>query len=294
MSSFILNGFIDIRTSRIIQDRTLTGRAGVEQRDSCFGDERYTEDEREGFKGNNITSAEHNEQTNNNNAGIENRDFIRREEEIKRIFTTFSLHGELIKQLTSSNRIKNFDDISIGINDVKAGDYVKMHGTLTSESLNSYIDSMLNIFNCFGCESLDKIAPMKEDSFLNSQRINNVLNHLNEILNKNSTQDLILMCGNTPVVLNVNSNFFMNNTSYIFDKINCPCTVYGKVINVANNGQCISLLRKTAQHDFYEKLLDNCSPFCENLTSSGIILPTMPRLKCEGISLMVVPISICL
>lgn len=115
---------------------------------------------------------------------------------------------------------------------------------------------------------------------------------MSEILNKNSTQDLILNCGDTPIILNVNNNFFLNNNAYIFDKVDCPCTVFGKVIKVAPHGECISLLRKTAQYNFYEKLLKEYCPYCNNLNSSGIIIPDMPRLKCEGISLIVVPISI--
>ena len=63
---------------------------------------------------------------------------------------------------------------------------------------------------------------------------------------------------------------------------------------VLPNGKCISLVRKTAQHDYYEHFLNNCCPFCDQLTSNGILMPKMPRLKCEGVSIIVVPIIICL
>lgn len=84
----------------------------------------------------------------------------------------------------------------------------------------------------------------------------------------------------------------MNNNSYIYDRIDCPCTVFGKVIHIANNGECISLLRKTCQEAYYERVLKSFQPYCDMLTSSGIIVPTMPRLKCDGISLIILPISI--
>ena len=294
MSSFVLNGYIEIRTSRIIQDLTLSGRAGIDLRDHCFDEDRTSNDEREGFKGSNITSAEHCENTRTNNAGIENREFVRREEELKRVFTTFNLHGELITQLKSSNRLKSFYDTTINEGDVFPGDYIQIHGNLTSESINSYLDSVLTIFDCFGSDNLDKMISKGLNGNLNFKNMNHLLSHLSEILNKNSTQDLILQCGDTPVVLNVNNNFFMNNSSYIYDKVDCPCTVYGKVINVAPNGKCISLLRKTAQHDYYEHFLNNCCPFCDQLTSNGVLIPKMLRLKCEGVSIIVVPISICL
>ena len=50
MSSFVLNGYIEIRTSRIIQDLTLSGKAGIDLRDHCFDEDRKSNDEREGFK----------------------------------------------------------------------------------------------------------------------------------------------------------------------------------------------------------------------------------------------------
>ena len=40
MSSFVLNGYIEIRTSRIIQDLTLSGKAGIDLRDHCFDEDR--------------------------------------------------------------------------------------------------------------------------------------------------------------------------------------------------------------------------------------------------------------
>lgn len=292
MTSFVLNGYIEARTSRIIQDRTLTGRAGYDEREHIFDECRNTEDERQGFRGNNCVSVEQADNSNSNNANFENREFIRREEEIKRIFTTFNLHGELFTELDKKNSVKYFDNTTIEENMVKSGDYVRISGNLTSESINTYLDSLVTIFDCFGCDNLNKLAPIKNNTSLNYGAMKKIFSHLSEILNKNSTQDLILNCGDTPIILNVNNNFFLNNNAYIFDKVDCPCTVFGKVIKVAPHGECISLLRKTAQYNFYEKLLKEYCPYCNNLNSSGIIIPDMPRLKCEGISLIVVPISI--
>ena len=294
MSSFVLNGYVEIRTSKIIQDLKLTGKTGIDVTDHSFNQDNRTDIERDGFKENTLVSIGNYENTRSNNASLENIENIRREEELKRIYTTFNLHGELISKLKASNKLKIFNDTTLKEGDVIPGDYIQIHGNLTSESINSYLDSLLTIFNCFGDDNLDRMMPRDLKGTLNFQNINYLLNHLHEILNKNSTQDLILQCGDTPVVLNVNNNFFMNNTSYVFDKVNCPCTVYGKVINVANNGNCISLLRKTAQNDYYEHLLNTCCPYCDRLNDKGILVPKMPRLKCEGVSLIIVPISICL
>ena len=53
-------------------------------------------------------------------------------------------------------------------------------------------------------------------------------------------------------------------------------------------------LEKQLRQEYYEKILDSCSSYCDILDSNGIIMPKKPRLKCEGISLVVIPISICM
>lgn len=294
LSSLVLSGYIEVRTTRIIQDRTLSGRANMESREHYFDEDRCGEDERTGYKGSNASSAEHREATNRNDMGVENRQFVRREEELKRIYSTFSIHNQLINELNTNNVIKVFNNSTIREGEITEGNYVKIYGRLTSESVNSYLDSLLTIFNSFGCDTLDSLLTTKEAQFFNFTKYNHMLTHLNEILNKNDTHDMILRCGDTPIVLNVNSNFFMNNNSYIYDIVNCPCTVFGKVISIVPNGQCVSLLRKTAQQDYYEHLLTNCHHHCDLLHSNGINIPEIPRLRCEGISLVILPISMSL
>lgn len=294
LSSLMLKGYIDIRTSKIIRDKTIVARAGFDNRERIFGEDRFAEDEREGYKTFNTCKVDQSDVGNSNTTGLEDREFIRREEEIKTIFTSFSLHSEILNSLNTAHAVKSFDNTTIKKGQVKEGDYVKLHGKLTTESVNSYLDSLLTIFNCFGCDNLNKMITAKNSGTMNFTSMNGMLGHLNELLNRNATEDMILKCGDTPVVVNVNNNFFMNNNAYKFDKIDCPCTVFGKIINIAPSGQCISLLRKTAQHAYYEKILDSCSNYCNILDSNGIILPEKPRLKCEGISLVVIPISICM
>ena len=106
LSSMVLSGYIEIRTTKIIQDRTLSGRAGTEYREHYCDEDRCGEDEREGYKGSNCSKSEHKENTNRNDVGLENREFIRREEELKRVYTTFTLHHELVTELNTKNLIK--------------------------------------------------------------------------------------------------------------------------------------------------------------------------------------------
>lgn len=293
LSSLALSGYINIRTTKLIQDRTLLGSASMDERHHCYDEDRCGEDERDGFKSSNLTRYEHCENTNQNRGYLENKEFIRREEEIQRIYTSFELHSQLMSSLDDGSTMKIFNNVTINDGDVSTGDYVKISGDLTTESINSYVDSLLTLFDCLGCDNLNTIAACN-NNYMNFNSMNKLLKHLDEIMNKNSTQDLILNCGNTPVVLNVNNNFFMNNNAYIYDRVECPCTVFGKVVKVAPNGQCVSLLRKTAQHSYYEKVLNQFEPYWQRLSSSGIIVPDKPRLKCEGVAMIVVPISICM
>jgi hypothetical protein len=294
LSSLLLSGYIDIRTTRLIQDRTLSGRAALEWREENFQENMCRDEERDGYKERHLSEGTKKEEANNSMTNLENREFIRREEEVKKIYTSFTLHSQLITGLDNSKAIKTFNNTTIKEVDISEGEYVKIKGKLTSESVNSYLDSLLTVFDSYGCDILNNLISKKDQSLLDFNVIKHLLNNLSSILKKNSTEDMILNCGDTPVVLNVNNNFFMNNNSYIYDKIDCPCSVFGKVISKASKGNCVSLLRKTTQHDYYERLLSSSASCCDLLEAKGIILPKMPRLKCEGMSLVVIPISICM
>lgn len=292
LSSLFLSGYINIRTTKLIQDRTLTGKTGFDSRERCYGEDKSFKEEREGFKNNNCTTIDSTDSNNSTSGNIEDREYLRREEEVQKIYTTFTLHSEIFTTLSTQNAVKFFDNRTINAGEVFEGDYVKIQGDLTTENINTYLDTLLTAFDCYGCENLNNLITFKEKDLMNFTTMKNILSHLNDILNKNSTEDMILTCGDTPVVVNVNDNYFMNNNSYIFDKVECPCTIFGKVIKVAPCGDSVNLLRKTAQETFYEKVLDKCVNYCNLLNSNGIIMPEMPRLKCDGISLVVVPISI--
>ena len=294
LSSLLLSGYIDIRTTRLIQDRTLSGSAALEWREQNFQENMCRDEEQDGYKEKNVSEGTKKEEANNTKANLENREFIRREEEIKKIYTSFTLHSQLLTGLDDSKAIKTINNTTIKEGDISEGEYVKIKGKLTSESVSSYLDSLLTVFDCYGCDILNNLMSKKDQSLLDFNAIKHLLGRLSSILNKNSTEDMILYCGDTSVVLNVNNNFFMNNNSYIYDKVDCPCSVFGKVISKASKGNCVSLLRKTTQHDYYERILSSCAGCCDLLEAKGIILPKMPRLKCDGMSLVVIPISICM
>ena len=47
---------------------------------------------------------------NSNSTGLEDREFIRREEEIKTIFTSFTLHSQILSNLNTAKAVKSFDN----------------------------------------------------------------------------------------------------------------------------------------------------------------------------------------
>lgn len=187
LSSLVLSGYIEIRTTRLIQDKTLSEKIGSDNRTHSFGEDRDGKDVNDGFKRKNDLSICRSEETFCNNVDAENRDFIRREEELKRIYTTFNLHGQLFQQLNSANKIVKFDNTTIHSGEVNEGDYIRMRGFLTSESINSYIESLETLFDCFGCDTLNSIIPNKSSNIVNFNSICKMLTRLEEILGRNNT-----------------------------------------------------------------------------------------------------------
>lgn len=292
LSSLVLSGYIDVNVKRLSSDKTLTGVAGIHKCISEFNENRCADEVSEGFRTNNLIVEDNNKNENSSNLNVENRNCSRSEEEFKTIFTSYNLHRQIMGQLIGSKKIKIISSNFINEDSVFEGDYVKIKGILTSESLISYLDSIINILNCFEFQSLDKLIEGKLLGLINYKYIRDILTHLVEILNRNNTKDMILICGNTQIILNVNNDYFMSKDAYSYDKVDCPCTVIGKVVKKVSRGQFISLLRKTTQHEFYEKTLDSFKSYFDILNNNGIITPREQRVKCEGFSLMIEPISI--
>lgn len=290
LSSLLLNGYIEIRTSRTIVDRALTGRLQLENRQQVFEEHRYVKDVRDGYKGKNNSDADTCQNSFENERGIEQRDYERVEEEIKTIYGIFTFHNEMINNLYSSKMLSEIQENHIIQNKINIGQYVELTGEITTISIVDYIDILIDILNCYGTETLNNLLEGKNLGRLNFTCILSMLKHLKGLLTSNGTQDLIVIKGETVVLLTVNIKFFMNNDAYIYDKVQCPCKIMGKALKVTEN---ISLLRKTAQYEYYEKLLISFQPFMKVLQDDGIIVPEMPVLRVKGKILEVAPISIC-
>ena len=155
LNSLVIDGFIEKRTSRFIEDRTLNAKTGTEGSNQHYGEDRCVRDERDGYKGKNFTEADTVTTVNRDNQSLEGRRFVRREEELTRIFTTFEIHHQLLEGLNQSNLIKELDSSSYSTSNISSGDYVKLSGQISSESMVSYIDSLSNLLSCIGTDNLN-------------------------------------------------------------------------------------------------------------------------------------------
>ena len=158
----------------------------------------------------------------------------------------------------------------------------------------SYIDSLSNLLSCIGTDNLNSYCQTfksSNSSFINYDTMYKQVNYLKSLLTTNNSQDMIVKCGNMDVVLTVNNSNFISTYANTYDSVDCPCTIIGKVIRKCSSDQCIHLLRKSGQPNFYENFLGCCSPLMDNLVNSGIYLPEQPRFKVPGESLLLIPIS---
>lgn len=307
LNSLIINGYIEKRTSRWIEDRTLSTGIRMNERDQFYEEDRFVRDERDGYKGKNSTNVDTNTETSDNCLNLDGRRFVRREEELTRIYTTFELHQQLVNGLNNSNLIKTLEGSLSNNNSITVGDYIEIDGIISSNSVVSYIDAFYNMMNCFGvknlCEYCKSMSSKKnldtkeienKNNIFNLEMMFNQLNYLKTLLNTNDNQDIIINTGNNDIVVTVNNSCFLSSYANAYDKIECPCKIIGKVIKKCGTSDCIHLLRKTGQPNYYEKLLKWCEPLRCQLNDMGIIIPEEPMWKVQGESLLVIPISLCI
>lgn len=294
LNSLVIDGYIEKRTSRLIEDRTLTARACNEGSNQHYGEDRCMRDERDGYKGKNFTEADTITTLSKDDQCLEGRRFVRREEELTRIYTTFEIHQQLVQGLNDANLIKEVST-EFTKSDISSGDYIKMNGQITNESMVSYMDSLCNLMSNIGIEnlnSLNKIESVENKVYLNYDIMYKQINYLKTLLTANNSQDMIVKCGDRDVVLTVNNNNFINTYANIYDESECDCTIIGKVIRRCDKGRYIHLLRKSGQATYYENFLASCTPLMNNMSKNGISLPEIPRSKIPGESLLIIPISL--
>ena len=292
LSSAFFDGYIDIRTHKEINDKSISGKIHFENKEQFYEEDRYFKDIREGYKGKNYGEVGTYQNNIENDKAFETSEFFRREDEIKQIYTSFGIHNQLINGLYKKKMLREINDKTICNSEMVEGEYIELRGDITTISIVYYLDILIDILTCYGTDDLNILLNNKELGKLNYTKILNLLTHLLELLTKNGTQDLIVKCNTATLIITVNTKFFLNENASIFDKVNCPCKIVGKVMKTCADKQKISLLRKTSQFEYYEKLMQSIKPFLDLLESNGIILPNMPNLTITEKYLLIIPLGI--
>lgn len=296
LSSLALNGYIDIRTYRRIRDRTIGGNVRIGDRSSNGVDLKDQKDKISGYKSKHNTCEEHFQDGSERNLGFEGRDFDRNEQEIKKIRTVFTLHNDLLTNMYTNERVRNLVDMeAIADGDVKVGDYVEISGCVQETSIPIYIDTLIESINCYGVDFLNSFLDKDNLKELDFGIISRLLLSLKNSITKNGTADLVLKTGDTSLVLAINENNFVNNGYNSVDFVQCSCKIFGKVMMIKeDDNKCISLLRKSSQEEYYEKILSSIDPYLDLLRSKNIIIPKKPECDIKGKMIMILPISICI
>lgn len=292
LNSLVISGYIEKRTSRWIEDRAIAANMYYEDRMQQYEEDRCGKDERDGYKGKNCSSADTTTNWNEQRQGLDGKRLLRREEELTRIYTTFELHQQLISGLSSSSLLKSVSGDWSQNEDIRAGDYIEISGTISSESVTSYLDVFTDMVNGIGIENVKKYCKCRTDTLDNFDMVMNQVTHLQNLLATNNTQDLIITTECNDIVVIVNNSNFLASYANIFDKMECPCKVIGKVIKVCDSEQYIHLLRKSGQPNYYENILGCCKSITTKLATSGLYLPTEPKLKVQGKTILIIPISV--
>ena len=292
LASLVLTGYIETITLTQAFDRSL--QAGMKEGDRIESTNQgsLTKIEREGFKDRNEFDSNNEFIHHHCDKDMDARRFVHEERKVQTTYTTFVLNGNLMDHFNQNNELHHKDVSDVENDNIEVGDLIEIEGTITSSSILSYIDTLLNLIDIFGCDYLNDLT--KDcNCKMKFEMLQKMLTYLKTVLNCNNTQDLIMKTGNGKVILTVNKNNFMNSTCNIFDKINCHCKVVGKVIKTCTEEEdTISLLRKTGQEEFYEKSLEMCQPLLECLARNGIMTPKCPKLRIEESAIQLMPLNI--
>ena len=292
LSSLVLTGFIETITKTQSFDRTLSAGFHEGNRSELGNQGSVTRIEREGFKDKNKLEANNKAMSYHQEKDIDAKQCIREEKEVKTTYTTFVLNGSLIDHLNQNEQLQHKTEVDIENDNIYAGDLIEIEGTITNKCFTSYIDTLVNLITIFGTDYLDALTKDCREK-MNFSMFLKILTYIKSILTYNNTEDLIMKSGNGTVILTINKDNFMNNRCNMFDNINCHCKVVGKVIKTCSE-ECdsISLLRKTGQEEFYEKMFEKYKPLLECLKKNDVLIPECPDLRINECAIQIMPLNI--
>lgn len=225
---------------------------------------------------------------------IDDKNSIRDEISVKRIYTNFHILNKLKNVMVAENMIKYMKKGKISSENIVRGDYIEVEGCISPISLITEINTMIDIIETYDDKELNKLLKNQQDRevFMDYSIILKHLKNLNKQLSSHNTTNMIIDCKYSKVVLNINTNNFSDKNVYMYDNVDCDCKVLCKVIKVVDENKYIDLLCKTCMSSYYNELLKSIRTNLDILRENNIILPNNITTEIKGPAIQAIPIAI--
>ncbi|MCG4580537.1 hypothetical protein [Clostridium cochlearium] len=225
---------------------------------------------------------------------IDDKNSIRDEISVKRIYTNFHILNKLKNVMVQENMLKYMKKGKSSSENIICGEYIEVEGCISPISLITEINTIIDIIETYDDKALNKLLKNQQDRevFMDYSIILKHLKNLNKQLSSHNTTNMIIDCGYYKVVLNINTNNFSDKNVYMYDNVHCDCKVLCKVIKVVDENKHIDLLCKTCMSSYYNELLKSISTHLNILRENNIILPNNIITEIKGPAIQAIPIAI--
>lgn len=295
LGSFVVEGYIDIVTRRSIWDKTLTGKANSLNRENKFHEERTNEDVREGFKINTNYCDNNFQNGAENGASIENREFERCEDEVKRIYTNFNLYQNYFTIIKKQNKYRTITEEDIKFKNIREGEIVGLYCCIGNNCPYKAFETIVDILNALGKENIISLFNQNNieiPKWFNIDKTYALMNMIYNKLYKDGNRDTLFSIGNTPVIACTNSECYCNNRKGAIRGSGCNFKIIGKVVRIFGREEGINIFRKLGECGFYEEIIKSLVKDVEFINKLGFNLPTKILNKIYGEGILILPFSI--
>lgn len=295
LGSFVIEGYIDIRTKRNIKDKTLTGRANVINREGTINEERKNKDEREGYKTETYYVGDNCQKGGENGAGIENRDFERCEEETKKVYTYFNFYQNYFTTIKGKNMFRNITEADVINGNIRDGEIVGIKCCIGNNCPYKAFETIVEVLNAIGKENLGKLfkeSTIELPKAFNLDKTYALLNLIYNKLYKDGNRDTLFTLGKTSVIVCTNSTCYCNERENVIRGSGCNFKIIGKVVRTFKKNEGINIFRKLGECGFYDEILRALLKDIEIINKLGFNLPTKILFEIGGEGIMILPLSI--
>ncbi|RXI44337.1 hypothetical protein DP145_00185 [Clostridium tetani] len=225
---------------------------------------------------------------------IDDRNSIRDEISVKRIYTNFHILNKLKDVMVEENMLKYIKKGEISSENIIHGEYIEVDGYISPISPITEINTMIDIIETYDDKELNKLLKNKQDReiFMDYSIILKHLKSLNKQLSAHNTTNMIIDCEYSKVVLNINTNNFSDKNVYMYDNVHCDCKILCKVIRVVDENEHIDLLCKTCMSSYYNELFKSIGTNLDILRENSIIVPNNITTEIKGPAIQAIPIAI--